>query len=168
LEDALNLYVDGELAFEEQSDLFARLATDEAARRQLDAVMRFRRMSRLESISVPQAVDDAFFGRLARHRRVSGRFDRAQDRRPLWQARAPISVRLAMVAAMVVFLAGVLLPRNVSRPTLDGAVFGEDEVIQFADLDLFEHRSDAVLYVFYPGLTIEATEAEELIGTESM
>ena len=64
MEEALNLYMDGELPFAEQPVLFAHLATCDPCRRMLGAMMEFRRMSRQEVCPVPPAVDEAFFRRL--------------------------------------------------------------------------------------------------------
>ena len=157
-EEALTLYVDGELALEEQPALFAHLATCAACRRTLAGVLEFRRLSRQETIAVPPAVDDAILGRLAKRKTALERVDRAADRRPLWQARAPVSLRAAAVVALVVFCLGLLLPHPAtppppSPPTSEVTV--EEERVRFQE----RVRVAEAVYVIYPGLTIEAFKA---------
>ncbi|GIV62314.1 MAG: hypothetical protein KatS3mg044_1180 [Rhodothermaceae bacterium] len=158
-EEALNLYLDGELPSEQQPALFAHLAACEACRRRFDAVLKFRRMSRLEYLTVPPSVDDDFFERLARHRAFALRVDRSAERRSLWQRRAVVSFRAAVLVALLLFLVGVLLPEAPAPPrtVVMPSVHGEEERIEFADFELPPRRLEAV-YVFYPGLTIEATQ----------
>lgn len=168
-EEALNQYVDGELSFEAQPGLFAHLAACSECRRTLEAVMRFRRMSRQEGLSVPPGVDEAFFARLAAHKQAGRPVDRAADRRPLWQARAPISLRSAVMVAVLVFVTGLLMPKHggETTPRLSaGAAYveGIDERVEF--LEPVVLRPEAV-YVFYPGLTVEA-DKEERVATEAL
>lgn len=170
MEEALNLYVDGELPFDQQPVLFAHLAHCRSCRRTLDAVIKFRRMSRQEHLSVPPAVDEAFMNRLAHVRDAAHRIDREADRRPLWQARTRVSLRGVVVASVVVFCLGLLLPTPLSSPATAAVQveFG-DERVEFADplLDPAVVPASAV-YVFYPGLTIEATKADVERVSESM
>ncbi len=158
MEEALNLYLDGELSVEMQPFLFAHLSVCASCRRRFDAVLRFRRMSRQEYLVVPPSVDDAFFERLARHKTVSLRVDRASDRRPLWNLRTPVSLRSAVIVALALFLIGVMLPGSTTPDDQTGAaVRGEEERVEFVDLEVAPSRFEAV-YVFYPGLTIEAKQ----------
>ncbi len=160
MEADLNAYVDGELPDARQRRLFSHLAICDTCRRTLDAVIKFRRMSRMEYLAVPPVVDEAFFNRLARHREQARRFDRAADRKPLWYARTPVSLRVALLVAVGLFFVGVFVPGNMTEEPVTMPVLGEEERIEFVDLDLPPSRFEAV-YVFYPGLTIEATQPDE-------
>ncbi len=157
MEEALNLYLDGELSSEMQPFLFAHLSVCASCRRRFDAVLKFRRMSRQEYLVVPPSVDDAFFEKLAQHKKVALRVDRASDRRPLWNLRTPVSLRSALIVALVLFLVGVMLPGSTTYGDRAAEVLGEEERVEFVDLELPPSRFEAV-YVFYPGLTIEAKQ----------
>ncbi len=153
MEEALNLYLDGELATDAQPPLFVHLAGCDACRHTMSAVLAFRRMSRQESIRVPAAADDAFFHRLDRVKRRGERMDRAAQRRPLWQARAPVSLRAATAMALLLFLAGLFLPQPAGPSPSRARVQAVEERFMLAPAPPV--RGEAV-YVFYPGLTIEA------------
>lgn len=156
MEEALSLYVDGELSLEAQPILFAHLASCEACRRTLAGVLEFRRLSRQEVIAVPPAVDDAIMERLAKRKSALDRVDRAADRRPLWQARTPVSLRAAAVVALVVFFLGLLIPHRAAPPApTTSEVQGEEERVRFQE----RIRVAEAVYVIYPGLTIEAFKA---------
>lgn len=155
VEDMIHLYVDGELAFDLQPLLFAHLATCEDCRRVFESVLYFRQAIRLEHLPVPPAADDAFFKRLAKHRRRDRRVDRVADRRPLWQRRAPVSLGVAVVVAIVVFGAGLLLQMPPSKPVY---VEGMQERVELPDLPLTEQ-----VYVVWPGLTVEAEKYAPVI-----
>jgi hypothetical protein len=159
LEEALNLFVDGELPLDEQRPLFAHLADCTACARTLDGLLKFRRISRQEHLGVPPAVDEAFFQRLDRAKATHQHVDRAADRRPLWNARTPVSLRAAAVVAVLVFFAGLFVPRAepVLRPL--GTVIGEEERVEFVDVSAPPSRE--AVYVFYPGLTVEAQKSDE-------
>ncbi len=158
--EALNLFMDGELALDDQGPLFGHMADCVQCRRQLEHVMRFRRMSRMEHLAVPPAVDDAFFKRLDAHRITSTRVNRSEDRRPLWQSATPVSFRAALIVALVVFLTGLFLPSNNGQNAARGYVIGTDETTEFPDMHLSPGAAVTV-YVFYPGLTVEAALHEE-------
>jgi anti-sigma factor RsiW len=156
VEEALNLYLDGELSFAAQPALFQHLASCEACRRTMAAMLEFRRMSRQESIAVPAAADEAIFQQLERVKRRDERIDRAADRRPLWQARMPISLRAATTMALLLFLAGLFFPQAAGEPLPRPRVESVEERVEFAPAV----RGEAV-YVFYPGLTIEASRLHD-------
>ena len=59
-EEELNLFLDGELSFDRQANLYSHLAKHPESRSFMDNVMLFRRMSRQEFIAVPPAADDEF------------------------------------------------------------------------------------------------------------
>jgi anti-sigma factor RsiW len=158
--EALNLFVDGELDLSAQGPLFAHLSECIPCRRELEHIMRFRRMSRAEYLIVPPIFDEAFFKRLDAVRVNAARIDRASDRRPLWQRKASLSVRAVALSAAMVFLAGLLIPANTPAPDARGSVVGTDETIEFAEV----HPAPgaiATLYVFYPGLTVEAAQDDD-------
>jgi Putative zinc-finger len=158
--EALNLFIDGELGLEEQADLFAHMAQCRPCRRDLEQFMRFRRMSRAEYLAVPPAFDDGFFKKLDALRVTNSRVDRAGDRRSLWQHKAPMSFRAVVIAASLVFLSGLLFPANAPEKEASGQVLGTDETIEFADIAP-SPTSTATLYVFYPGLTVEAAQYDD-------
>ncbi|MFQ5569026.1 MAG: anti-sigma factor family protein [Rhodothermales bacterium] len=164
-EEALNLYMDGELPFVDQPSLFAHLATCDHCRRTLSAMMEFRRMSRQEVLTVPVTVDDAFFKRLDKMKRGSKRVDRYVDRRPLWHVRAPVSLRAATMAAMVLFIAGLMFPRNAGEPAGMALVEGLEERVEFVDQSRYWREA---VYVFYPGLTVEAPRLDERAVTDPL
>ncbi len=168
MEEALNLYVDGELPLDQQAALFGHLAACPACRRTLDSVLSFRRWSRQEPLGVPPALDDAFFKRLAEHKARHTRIDRAADRRPLWQAQAPVTLRAGLTIAIVVFLLGLFVPSNLQPVPARFAVIGEEELVELPAVAASEPGRVEPLYVFYPGLTIEASKTEEPAPGESL
>ena len=159
-EEKLNLYVDGELGLEQQAPLFSHLAVCAQCRQQLDSVLHFRRLSRQETISVPPGVDDVFLKRLQKQKGLGNQIDRAADRRPLWQSKRTVSLRGGIILAASIFIAGLLYPTStVSDPLTRGIVIGQDESVEFTDSELMEGKRNTV-YVFYPGLTVEASHIE--------
>lgn len=162
MEEALTLYVDGELPFAEQPALFAHLAACDACRRTLEGVMMFRRIIREESLALPPIADDAFLQRLAQHRTVTSTVSRAPDRRSILGERMPVSVRTAVTVALVVFFLGLFVPLGASSPEEVPLpwVQGVEERVEF-DQEYVGPVIPAPVYVFYPGLTVEASKAEE-------
>ena len=153
VEEHLNLFLDGELPLERQEDLYAHLAQDRKARSFMDHVMLFRRMSRQEYIEVPPAADEAFFRRLDALKRSGERVDRFVEREPLWNSRRPVSLKTAVAAVVVVFMIGWFLPA-LSDNTETAFIAQEEERVAF---DMPQTRvMQSYIYVFEPGLTIEA------------
>ncbi len=152
-EEALHLYMDGELPFEDQPLLFAHLACCDQCRSVMGMMLEFRRMSRQESFPVPASVDEAIFERLQEVKNRSTRRDRYWDRRPLWQVRASVSLRAAALAAVMLFGAGLMFPQNAGMPVMTEAVTVEAEQVEMMSTIRIPQE---VLYVFYPGLTVEA------------
>jgi len=152
-EEDLNLYLDGELSFSKQTALFEQLSHDSELRTQMEAVLMFRRMSRQEHISVPQAADDRLFERLAEMKAGLQKFDRAEDRQPLWKANRRVSVRSALAAVTAVFLIGLLLPMSGSD---NSTTFLSQEEEQVTFDSPRTRILQSYIYVFEPGLTIEA------------
>jgi anti-sigma factor RsiW len=154
--EALNLFMDGELPGSHQPSLFSHLAECPACRRELEGVIKFRRISRGENLMAPPMLDEAVFKRLNKHKAIMSHIDRAEDRRPLWNLRTPISLRATILTALMVFITGLLMPKSPEQNLVQqGFVTGTDELIEFADLDLSPGSTH--VYVFYPGLTIEAS-----------
>ena len=148
-EEMIHLYADGELPFEQHSSLFAHLAQSEDARRLLESVMQFRRLSRQETFTVTPAMDAAFMHRLAQQRRVVSRVQRPPVRRTLWQRRARISLRTAALVGVGLLLVGFFgaRPRIVQAPAVANASVQrveEPPVVMSAQ------------YVFSPGVVVEA------------
>lgn len=160
-EEALNLYMDGELGLDQQVPLFSHLAECKQCRQQLDSILHFRRLSRQESIAVPPGADDVFLKRLHKQKGLGKQFDRAADRRPLWQTKRSVSLRGGVILAASLFIAGLLYPTStVSDPLAQGIVIGLDESVEFTDSELMEGGRNTV-YVFYPGLTVEASHLDQ-------
>ena len=160
---ALNDFLDGELSIDDQPALFAHLAVCESCRQELEGVMKFRRLSRVESLTAPPALDAALFKRLKTHKAMMSRIDRAEDRRPLWNVRTPVSVRATVMTVLLVFFLGLFYPsEKASEYAHQGYVSGSDELIEFADMDLSSWNT-RTLYVFVPGITVEASPEEERI-----
>ncbi len=157
MEEALNLYMDGELPFGEQPLLFAHLATCDQCRRIMGSMLEFRRMSRQETFVVPPAIDDAIFKRLHQVKKRSKRVDRYWDRRPLWQARTPVSLRAAALAAVMLFGAGLMFPQEAGEPVTEVPVSLHEEHV--VDYGPFERPEVHIL--LYPGLTVEASRIIE-------
>lgn len=157
MEETLSLYMDGELPFEEQPTLFAHLAACVPCRRILSATMEFRRMSRQEISLVSPAADDVLFHRLDR---ISGRkpprIDRYQDRRPLWQTRTPVSLRVATMAAVLLFGAGLFFPQTTAESLPVPRVKVQEERVEPTPI--------VPVYVITPGVTVEAPKFVETAG----
>jgi len=169
-EEILNQYLDGELAFERQADFFQHLSVCVHCRSTFDAVLSFRRMSRQENLAVPSAVDSAFYEALSELKRQNNHYDRAVDRRPLWQLKTPVSLRSAMITAVLLFVAGFLLPTHLAPEpvvTAMARVTGEEELINLAQIETVKKHYEPV-YVFYPGLTVEAEHEGTPLLDESM
>lgn len=152
-EEDLNLFLDGELPLDRQEGLYAHLAEDRDARSFMDHVMLFRRMSRQEYIEVPPSVDEAFFKRLDALKRSGERVDRFMEREPLWNTRKPVSLRTAVAAVIAVFMIGWFLPA-MTESEETAFLAQEEERVAF---DIQQARvMQSYIYVFEPGLTIEA------------
>ena len=159
---ALNEFLDGELSIDDQATLFAHLSVCEESRRQLDAVMQFRRISRVEHLVAPPSMDSGMFKKLRKQKSIMARIDRAEDRAPIWSIRTAVSVRATVLTVLLVFFMGLFYPSTAERSELAAAgyVTGADELTEFPDLNLSQWNT-RTLYVFYPGLTVEASLEEE-------
>lgn len=150
-------YADGELPAEREAELFSHLAGCRRCRHTFNAILRFRTLSRQEYLSVPPAVDDALMKRLTMRRDAARQVDRAAERRPLWQSRTPVSLRAGVVALVLVFFSGFLLPLSTSDTMQASVVLVEDEHVRFDAVP--EFRREQVI-VFYPGLLVEADRVD--------
>lgn len=159
---ALNEFMDGELNINDQSALFAHLSACEECRRELDGVMNFRRLSRIEHLVAPPSMDSGMFKKLRKQKSIMARIDRAEDRAPMWSIRTAVSVRATVLTVLLVFFMGLFYPSTAERSELAAAgyVTGADELTEFPDLNLSQWNT-RTLYVFYPGLTVEASLEEE-------
>ena len=155
-EQDLQLYLDGELPYARQALLFRELSSDESLRKQLEAVMTFRRLSRQENIALPPSADDRFFKRLAEVKTSLNQNNRSSDRQPLWRATRPVSVGSALAAVAAVFFIGLMLP--LSRSGNTAFIAQEEEQVSFDAPQTQVMQS--YIYVFEPGLTIEADQTD--------
>ena len=156
----LNQYLDGDLPFEQQPALFVHLSTCSACRRTMESVMAFRRLSRQEFLALPPSADDEFFDRLASLKSRQAQFNRKADRDPLWVVRQNVSLRAAVLTAVLLFTVGVLLPGNQHEALPGMQIRIEEELVDLPELFMAPPEPSAV-YVFYPGLTIEADKNED-------
>ena len=152
-EEELNLFLDGELPLERQGGLYAHLSEDREAQAFMDHVLLFRRMSRQEFLEVPPAVDESFFARLDALKSSGERVDRFLEREPLWNSRKPVSLRVAIAAVLGVFMVGWLLP--IAGGSQGTAFIAQEEERVFFDIPQ-TRVMQSYIYVFEPGLTIEA------------
>lgn len=158
-EEDLNLYLDGELPVDRQGALFEHLAGCRECRARMDSVMEFRRLSRQEYITVSPGVDDAFLERLARLKKSNERFDRTEDRRPLWNARQTVSVGTAVLAITAVFVIGLMLPVAGDADTAEPTVQFIEERVEFEEVP--SEIRESPIYVFVPGLMVEANRLDD-------
>jgi anti-sigma factor RsiW len=143
-EALLNLYVDGELPLDRQGELFAHLAESREARLQFNALMDFRLATRVDTISVAPAVDEALFRRIDglranAQRTAHGAPYGAEDRRPFRALRRRVTVGAALAAVALVLALGALVP---GPPPV--------ETVRIVPI---EHAEP--VYVIYPGVTVE-------------
>ena len=154
-EEAVHLFLDGELAQSAMPDLFEHLAACAACRHVMHTMMEFRRMSRQEVIHVPSVADEGVLAVLEQSKRRLFKRDRFYERRPLWEARTSLSLRSVAALAAVSFASGVMLPHDADvKDVLHPLVLEQP-----ADPRLREAGSP--LYVWYPGLEIEAARGSE-------
>jgi anti-sigma factor RsiW len=159
-EETVNRYLDGELGLESQPELFTHLASCQACRETMDAVMTFRRVAREEYIAVPPSADERFFDRLADLKERTDRLDRAGDRESLWRSRRSVSLGTTVLMAFCLFVLGLYLPR-ASNQRVGGLVLGEQEMV---DLDAPVYGLMNTIYVITPGVTVESAR---LVSLES-
>ena len=156
---AIHRYLDGDLPFVQQPEVFEHLASCTTCRRTMDSVLAFRRMSRQEYLALPPAADEVFFKRLARLKELKEQVDRGEDRRPLWNARRSISLRSALTLAAVVFLIGLLVPMPARSDYAAALIQLEVERVQFESSDSIVIESP--IYYLVDGIMVEATRLEE-------
>lgn len=150
-EDSVNAYVDGDLASTNHALLFLHLSECEHCRHVLESVLAFRRLSRAENIQVPPIVDAALMARLDVLRR---RAEEPEPSRSLWEAPMHVGLGKALAAAVGVLLLGAGIERMAATDPPPPPVSIIEERVEAYARDAF-WRVEPV-YVFYPGLTIEA------------
>lgn len=167
VEDRLNQYADGELALDAQAELFAHLAVCDACRRYLEGLIAFRRMVGDEPLAVPPAVDEAFLQRLAAHRGKVASMKTRVERRERMRSVIPVAGRAAVVTLVLGMVVGNIISNEIADSPLPGRVVAEEELVNFpASRDA---RADySAVYVFYPGLTVEADNWVEPIAVEPL
>ncbi|MEM1268881.1 MAG: zf-HC2 domain-containing protein [Bacteroidota bacterium] len=156
-EEALNLYLDGELSFEAQPELFEHLASCSGCRETFNTLLTFRAITREERIVLPMLADEAVLRRLNRSKQSAGRRDRVLDRRPLWQSRPKAAYGAAAALGMVLILFGTVLTPRTGSDLLPGPVQAEAQPIETVALEATV-PAEEVVYYFYPGITVEETE----------
>jgi len=149
----LQRYLDGELESKSQSSLFSHMSACGECRSMMDSVLVFRRMIRQEFISLPPAADDLFFSRLAELKQREEQISRTDDRSPLWNLRKSISMRAAVLAAVAVFIVGLLFPTPLRIEYVAPLITTEVERVSFP-------VEQSVMYVFYPGIDVVASRSQ--------
>jgi anti-sigma factor RsiW len=167
METSLNLFLDGELPSNEQRELYLHLAQCEECRRFLDSMLIFRKIAREENLAVPPQVDEAFFERLAAHKEAVDESTHRADRRERRREKFPRVGRLITIGCVVALVAGTVLATSVDWTSAHAVVSGEEELVNFPILEP-QVREQGAVYVFYPGLTIEAENWVEPASIESL
>jgi anti-sigma factor RsiW len=151
VEEALNLFLDGELPMEAQSPLFAHLAHCQPCRYRLDVVLRFRRMSRQETLAVPPVVDEAFLQRLARLKARKRASEREASRKRLSPMHVAVPLYLTLVFVILMFFVGMYVQAlQVMSPPA--------QVVPVVNTPPPVVREP--LYLIYPGPTVEAERGD--------
>jgi predicted anti-sigma-YlaC factor YlaD len=146
----LDLYLDGELLLIHESTLFRHLSQCAECRDYLNGVLAFRRISREEFLEVPLRADDRLLARIEGIRQTEQKTARLHTHDSLWSARATVSVRSLVLAFGAVLVSAVILSGlGESSP---GYVLTEQERVHFDQTPSIVSE----VYVFYPGLTVEA------------
>ncbi|NNE47634.1 MAG: hypothetical protein HKN37_13350 [Rhodothermales bacterium] len=150
-ESDVDLYLDGELPASREADLFRHLSTCSSCRDCLNSVLSLRRIHGEEYISVPPWADDALLARVDKRRRAGRRTAQLHTNQSIWSARTTVTIRSVLVVAGAVLVSAAYLTKQFASAS--GHVFVEQEHVRFID-PIPPLRSE--VYVFYPGLTIEA------------
>lgn len=166
-EDQLNEYADGELAFDVQAELFRHLAGCERCRRYLESVVAVRRIVADEPLQLPPAYDEAFLHRLASHREAVSRAKQRTERRDRLHAAIPTAGRAAVLTLVLGLVVGNILKNEPHQTAISRDVVAEEELVNFPTVrNVTTHF--APVYVFYPGLTVEADNWVEPIATDPL
>ncbi len=166
-EDRINSYVDGELAFHLQAELFTHLSRCEPCRRYLDGLIAFRRLVADEALVIPPSLDEAFLQRLGAHRQSVAAVKQRAARRGRIRDAVPVAGRAAVVMLVLGIIVGNIIANEISRAPSPGHVVAEEELVNFPAASSADSQSGAV-YVFYPGLTVEAENWVETVATEPL
>lgn len=147
----VDLYLDGELPSNREADLFRHLSSCGSCRAYLNGVLDFRRASRDEFVNVPPWADDVLMARVEAQRRSTARTARLHTRDPFWSASTTVSVRTAVLLLCAILVSTFLFAGSHKGDA--GYVYFEQEYVRFDNL---WQQAGSEIYVFYPGLTIEA------------
>lgn len=167
LDEKLNLFVDGELPIVDQAAMFKHLAECERCRHYFDGLLTLRRMMSEEVIKVAPAQDEAFLRRLAKYRSAVQPSKKRVERRRQIRRMTPVAGRAAVGAAVVLLVLTSLMPSPQTDVVLSEHVFGEEELVNFGATTA-PNRDRGAVYVFYPGLTIEAENEVETTTPETL
>lgn len=149
-------YVDGELSGDGQAMLFRHLAECSDCRATLDSVLAFRRLSRSEPMHVPPSCDATLMARLDVLKR---RDDQRVDSSSLWDRTMHVGLGRAAAAVVGVFLLGAGLARPANELPATTSISVGQESVEFRPAGTY-WRVEPV-YVFYPGVTVEAEKQVE-------
>ena len=149
-------YVDGELSGDGQAGLFRHLAECADCRATLESVLAFRRFSRSEPMHVPPTCDAALMARLDVLKR---RDEERVDSGSLWDRTMHVGMGRAAAAVIGVFLLGAGLARPTNEIPLAPNISVGQESVEFRPAGTY-WRVEPV-YVFYPGVTVEAEKQVE-------
>lgn len=167
LEAALNLFLDGEMPIDEQPELYTHLAGCASCRRYLDSMLFVRRAIRDEHLTVPPIVDETFFERLAAHKEVVSHAHHRLERRARRREQLPVVGRVVTLAMLVVIIVGGVVSGTLDAGDTSAAVIGEEELVNFP-IENRTVREPSAVYVFYPGLTVEAENWVEPASLEPL
>jgi anti-sigma factor RsiW len=150
-ETDVDLYLDGELPASREADLFRHLSICSWCRDCLNSVLSLRRINGEEYIVVPPWADDALLVRVDKRRREGRRTAQLHTNQSFWSTRTTVTIRSVIVVAGVVLVSAAYLTNQLASSSAYVTV--EQEHVRFID-PMPPLRSE--VYVFYPGLTIEA------------
>jgi anti-sigma factor RsiW len=151
----LHLYLDGELPLNCQVSLFSHMSGCGSCRSLMESVLTFRRMIRQEYVSIPPVADDTFFSRLADLKMRDSRVNRDEDRNSLWNLSRSVSLRVAILAAVAVFIVGLLFPTPLRIEYVTPLIKTEVERVKFP-------VEESIMYVFYPGIDVVANRTDSV------
>ena len=147
----LDLFLDGELPGLREARLFQHLHECAACREYLSGALEFRRTSRDESFGVPLWADDKLIARVEAHSRLVQKKTRLHTRDPVWSASTTVSVRTLLLLCGFIIATTYWSTRPADPETAQ--VYVEQEQVTQKE---WWHQAATEVYVFYPGLTIEA------------
>ncbi len=166
-DEKLNLFVDGELRVADHAAMFNHLAECDRCRQYFDELLALRRMMGEEVIRVAPSQDEAFLRRLAQYRSAVQPSKVRNERRERMRRLSPVAGRALVGAAIVILVLTSLMPSPRTDAEITSLVVGEEELVNFTTTSS-PNRDRGAVYVFYPGLTIEADNEVEPAPTEAL